>query len=83
MVEGPVLVTVVPANTAKDAAVPKPTGGCAAEAASIPTTPLTITVAPTTTAAKNQRRRRITDVTSFLRSAADKRTPASGDCGHY
>jgi hypothetical protein len=83
MVEGPVLVTVVPANTAKDAAVPKPTGGCAAEAASIPTTPLKITVAPTTAAAKNQRRRRITDVTSFLRSAADKRTSASGDCGHY
>ncbi len=53
MVEGPVLVTVVPANTANDAAVPKPTGGWAAEAASIPTAPPRITVTPTTVAAAN------------------------------
>jgi hypothetical protein len=45
MTEGPVLVTVVPANTAKDVAVPSPTGAWAADAAGVPATPTTITMA--------------------------------------
>ncbi len=60
MVDGPVLVTVVPANTAKEAAVPRPTAGWAAEAVSAPMTPLRITVVPTTpSTAANRRRLRI------------------------
>lgn len=47
IIEGPVFVTVWPANTANDVAVPNPTGGWAADA-----TPLNIsrTVAVTTVA---------------------------------
>jgi hypothetical protein len=44
MTEGPVLVTVVPANTAKGAAVPKLTGDWDAEAADIQPAPPTITI---------------------------------------
>lgn len=54
MIEGPVLVTVVPANTAKGVAVPNPTGGCAADATPPKTTsPATIPEAITT---RSQRR---------------------------
>jgi len=45
--DGPVLVTVVPANTAKDVAVPSPTVGGAADADGAPTAMATITVAAT------------------------------------
>jgi len=44
-IEGPVLVTVVPANTAKDVAVPNPTEDWAAAATGIPAIPLKITMA--------------------------------------
>jgi hypothetical protein len=61
MSDGPVLVTVVPANTAKLLAVPNPTGGWAANAGDVPANPQTTTMAavvPTaSTAAANPRRR--------------------------
>ena len=41
IIDGPVLVTAAPANTANDVAVPNPTGACtdAADATGAPTTP--------------------------------------------
>jgi hypothetical protein len=48
MEEGPVLVTVLPASTAKPDVVPKFTGVCAAEAALMPKTPIRITAVPAT-----------------------------------
>src|SRR5579864_9441697 len=57
MTEAPVLVTVVPASTAKDVAVPSPTGAWAAHAARIPTTPPRSTI-PATIVTAAQRRRR-------------------------
>jgi hypothetical protein len=50
MTEGPVLVTVVPANTAKGAAVPKLTGDWDAEAAGAPAALMISTAAATPTA---------------------------------
>lgn len=58
MIDGPVLVTVVPANTAKDVAVPNPTEGWAADATGVPTTlpkTTTATMVPTASTAANQR----------------------------
>jgi hypothetical protein len=59
MTDGPVLVTVLPANTAKDVAVPNPTCDWAADAAGVPTTPTTVTmmaVANPASTALNERR---------------------------
>jgi hypothetical protein len=59
MIEGPVLVTALPANTAKEVAVPKPTVGRAADATDVPATPPRLTmaaVAATASTAANQRR---------------------------
>ena len=43
IIDGPVLVTVVPANTANEVAVPNPTGACtdAADATGAPAIPAT------------------------------------------
>jgi len=57
--EGPVLVTVLPASTAKDVAVPSPTVDWAADATGVPATSPTSTmavVAPTASSAAHQRR---------------------------
>ncbi len=59
MTEGPVLVTVVPARTANDVAVPSPTVGCAAYAEGSPTISAEISMrrpAPTATAAADHPR---------------------------
>ena len=61
MLEEPVLVTVVPASTAKEVAAPNPTEGCEAHATEVPDIPTKITTAalvPTANAALTQRRRR-------------------------
>jgi hypothetical protein len=65
-----VLVTVVPANTAKEVAVPNPTEGWAADAADVPATKhktTTAAVLPTANQGRTQpaRAKRITDVTKF------------------
>ena len=81
MIEGPVLVTVVPASTPKDVAVPNPTEGWAAYATGVPTTSpkITMAVVPTASTTADQRRRRtartnwITDVTD---STSSTNTPA-------
>jgi hypothetical protein len=57
MTEAPVFVTVVPANTAKGVAVPKPTGGWAAEAVGVATNPLEIAKVAVITAATYQWRK--------------------------
>ncbi len=51
MTDGPVLVTVEPASTAKDVAVPKPTVDGAADACGVPTTPPKSTMAAVVPAA--------------------------------
>lgn len=69
MIEGPVLVTVWPANIAKEVAVPSPTGGWAADA----TPPKMITAVAVAMAAPATNQRRgvrawvevCTDVTNF------------------
>jgi hypothetical protein len=65
MTEGPVLVTVVPANTAKDVAVPNTTSGLAADTAGVPPAPPQTTMAAlvpsarrTASPAAKERRRR-------------------------
>ena len=76
IIEGPVLVTVVPANTAKDVAVPNPTGGWtdAANAAGAPAMSAAAAIVPTVNTALNLRRRlcpqalSVTDVTNSPRS---------------
>jgi hypothetical protein len=45
MIDGPVLVTVEPASTAKDDAVPNPTAGVAADADGITPTVTAMTIA--------------------------------------
>jgi hypothetical protein len=71
MTDLPVLVTVVPANTAKDLAVPRPTGGWAAVDANFqlmpPSTTMPVAIPSNSNAAiqlrrKPKRRIRITDV---------------------
>ena len=60
MTEGPVLVTVWPANTANDAALPSPTGAWAADATPTPTAlPRSTMPAATASSAAHRRRRRI------------------------
>ncbi len=62
MSDGPVLVTVVPASTANDVAVPNPTVDCAAAACGAPTTPPKSTMAavvPTASAPASPRRSHI------------------------
>ena len=61
MTDGPVLVTVVPANTANEAAVPIPTGGSAADAGA-PASAIQAATAATSmvvSAVMNQRPRRV------------------------
>jgi len=55
IIDGPVLVTVVPANTAKDVAVPNPTGGWtdAANAAGAPAMSAAAAIVPTVNTALN------------------------------
>jgi hypothetical protein len=58
MIEGPVLVTVEPANTAKDVAVPSPTGAWAADAVHLPeSAPKIVKAAAVTTANATANRR--------------------------
>ena len=77
--DGPVLVTVAPASTANEVAVPNPTGACtdAADATGAPTIPATSPMAvmvPTASTALTPRRglspraTPVTDVTKFPRS---------------
>jgi hypothetical protein len=65
MTDGPVLVTVDPARTANDAAVPSPTVACAAEAAGTaidaPRTTAAMGKAATTSADGKRRERAIDD----------------------
>jgi hypothetical protein len=74
--EGPVFVTVDPARTAKDSAVPNPTGACAdwADAGETPATPDMPTIRAATTTARTApgqgltlpvRAERNSDITNF------------------
>ena len=75
IIDGPVLVTAAPANTANDVAVPNPTGACtdaadATGAAAIPPTRPMAVMAPTASVARTLRRglsprvTRVTDITN-------------------
>ena len=87
MIEGPVLVTVVPANTANGVAVPNPTEDWACvDAVCVPATTPKITMAavvPTASTPAPQRRvpparaQLITDVTNCPQSINERLRPVS------
>jgi len=74
MMESPVLVTVDPARTANDPAIPNPTGGCAAAADGAATSTNVMTRAATTPVTAVHRRR----PAETTRIATDKRRAGCG-----
>jgi hypothetical protein len=67
IMEGPVLVTVVPASTANDAAVPSPTGAWAAAGLTVRAKPLSNTIAASVATTATERKMRARAPTRAVR----------------